>query len=363
MNQPKEPLIRMSKRDNMPFAKAVLIRAVAIFLSLIVCGFVIYLMTKMNPIAVYGSLISGAVGTTRRIWIMIRDAMVLLCIGLALAPAFKMRFWNTGAEGQVLMGGVATAACMIILGDTISAPALMLVMIVASLAAGAIWGLIPALFKARWNTNETLFTLMLNYVAIQVVCYCVVLWENPTGSNSVGVINAATQAGWLPKLFGQTYGWNVVIVVAMTILMYIYLNYSKHGYEIAVVGESENTARYAGVSVPKVIIRTMALSGAICGLAGFILVSGSGHTISTSTADGRGYTAIVVAWLAKFNPIYMMLIAFFLTFMDKGASQIATDYNLSEYASDMVTGIILFFILGSEFFINYQLKLRRKEQV
>lgn len=363
MNQPKEPLIRMSKRDNMPFAKAVLIRAVAIFLSLIVCGFVIYLMTKMNPIAVYGSLISGAVGTTRRIWIMIRDAMVLLCIGLALAPAFKMRFWNTGAEGQVLMGGVATAACMIILGDTISAPALMLVMIAASLAAGAIWGLIPALFKARWNTNETLFTLMLNYVAIQVVCYCVVLWENPTGSNSVGVINAATQAGWLPKLFGQTYGWNVVIVVAMTILMYIYLNYSKHGYEIAVVGESENTARYAGVSVPKVIIRTMALSGAICGLAGFILVSGSGHTISTSTADGRGYTAIVVAWLAKFNPIYMMLIAFFLTFMDKGASQIATDYNLSEYASDMVTGIILFFILGSEFFINYQLKLRRKEQV
>lgn len=362
MNQHKEPLFRMSKRDNMPFGKKVVVRAVAIILALIVCGFVIFLMTGMNPIDVYGSLISGAVGSARRSWIMVRDAMVLLCIALALAPAFKMRFWNIGAEGQVLVGGVATAACMITLGDTLPTPALMLVMIVSSLVAGAVWGVIPALFKARWNTNETLFTLMLNYVAIQVVCYCVVLWENPTGSNSVGIINSASQAGWLPKLFDQTYGWNVVIVMAVTVLMYIYLNYSKHGYEISVVGESENTARYAGVSVSKVVIRTMILSGALCGLAGFILVSGSGHTISTSTANGRGYTAIVVAWLAKFNPVYMTLIAFFLTFMEKGASQIATDYNLSEYASDMVTGIILFFILGSEFFINYQLKLRRKER-
>ena len=346
---------------QLPFARAVLIRAVAIVLSLLVCALVIFLLTGLDPVEVYATMIDGAVGTARRSWILIRDAMVLLCVSLALAPAFRMRFWNIGAEGQILVGGVATAACMILLGDVLPAPALMLVIIVTSVLAGAVWGLIPALFKARWNTNETLFTLMLNYVAIQIVSYCVVFWENPAGSNSVGVINPSTNAGWLPSLFGAQYGWNVVIVLVLTAVMYLYMSHSKQGYEIAVVGESENTARYAGISVSRVIIRTMAISGGIAGLAGFILVSGSGHTISTTIADGRGYTAIVVAWLARFNPVYMILISFFLTFMDRGAIQIATAYNLSEYASDMITGIILFFILGSEFFINYQLRLRKKE--
>ncbi len=361
MKRQKEPLFQMSRREELPFARAVLIRAVAIVLSLLVCALVIFLLTGLDPVEVYATMIDGAVGTARRSWILIRDAMVLLCVSLALAPAFRMRFWNIGAEGQILVGGVATAACMILLGDVLPAPALMLVIIVTSVLAGAVWGLIPALFKARWNTNETLFTLMLNYVAIQIVSYCVVFWENPAGSNSVGVINPSTNAGWLPSLFGAQYGWNVVIVLVLTAVMYLYMSHSKQGYEIAVVGESENTARYAGISVSRVIIRTMAISGGIAGLAGFILVSGSGHTISTTIADGRGYTAIVVAWLARFNPVYMILISFFLTFMDRGAIQIATAYNLSEYASDMITGIILFFILGSEFFINYQLRLRKKE--
>ena len=361
MRRQKEPLFQMSRREELSFLKAVFIRAVAVVLSLLVCALFIFLLTGLNPAEVYATMIDGAVGTSRRSWILVRDAMVLLCVSLALAPAFRMRFWNIGAEGQILVGGVATAACMIILGDALPAPALMLVIIVTSVLAGAIWGLIPALFKARWNTNETLFTLMLNYVAIQIVSYCVVFWENPAGSNSVGVINPSTNAGWLPSLFGAQYGWNVVIVLVLTAVMYLYMNHSKQGYEIAVVGESENTARYAGISVSRVIIRTMAISGGIAGLAGFILVSGSGHTISTTIADGRGYTAIVVAWLARFNPVYMILISFFLTFMERGAIQIATAYNLSEYASDMVTGIILFFILGSEFFINYQLRLRKKE--
>ncbi len=361
MKHQKEPLFQMSRREELPFLQAVLIRAVAIVLSLLVCALVIFLLTGLNPAEVYATMIDGAVGTNRRSWILIRDAMVLLCVSLALAPAFRMRFWNIGAEGQILVGGVATAACMILLGDVLPAPVLMLVIVVTSVLAGAIWGLIPALFKARWNTNETLFTLMLNYVAIQIVSYCVVFWENPAGSNSVGVINPSTNAGWLPSLFGAQYGWSVVIVLVLTAVMYLYMNHSKQGYEIAVVGESENTARYAGISVSRVIIRTMAISGGIAGLAGFILVSGSGHTISTSIADGRGYTAIVVAWLARFNPVYMILISFFLTFMERGAIQIATAYNLSEYASDMITGIILFFILGSEFFINYQLRLRKRE--
>ncbi|MGL5433985.1 MAG: ABC transporter permease [Lachnospiraceae bacterium] len=358
----KEPMFHISRRDELPFVKAAAIRLLAVLLSLIVCAFVIFALTKLNPVEVYKAIFSGAVGTSRRLWVTIRDALILLCVAIGLTPAFKMRFWNIGAEGQILMGGCVTAAVMIYLGGTLPAAVLLPVMFLASLAAGMIWGLIPAIFKAIWNTNETLFTLMLNYVAMQIVTFCIVFWENPAGSNTVGIINSKTKAGWLPSLFGQAYGWNLVIVMLLTVGMFIYLKYSKQGYEIAVVGESENTARYVGINVKKVILRTMAISGAICGLAGFILVSGSSHTISTSTASGRGFTAIIVAWLSKFNAFIMILVSFFLIFMQKGALQIASQFNLNENASDVITGIILFFILGSEFFINYRLSFRRSHK-
>ena len=144
--------------------------------------------------------------------------------------------------------------------------------------------------------------------------------------------------------------------------MFIYLRYSKHGFEISVVGESKQTAKYVGINVKKIIVRTMALSGALCGLAGFIAVAGASHTISISTAGGRGFTAIIVAWLAKFNAFIMILISALLVFLEKGAIQIASQYNLNDYASEMITGIILFFILGSEFFINYRLEFRGKKE-
>ncbi|MDR1766547.1 MAG: ABC transporter permease [Lachnospiraceae bacterium] len=361
----REPLIHLSKRDDVALPKAVLIRLAAVALSLVVCAGVIFLLTRLNPLDVYKGFIDGAIGTSRRTWVTVRDALVLLCVAIGLTPAFKMRFWNIGAEGQVLVGGLASAALMIYAGGRLPGPALLAAMFAASLLAGCIWGLIPAFFKAFWNTNETLFTLMLNYVAMQIVTFCIVFWENPAGSNTVGIINSAKnvpsyQAGYLPSLFGNAYGWNVVIVAALTVGMYIYLKYTKQGYEVAVVGESENTARYAGIHVRKVIMRTMAISGAICGLGGFIIVSGASHTISTSTAGGRGFTAIIVAWLAKFNAFTMVVISFFLVFMQKGAMQIATQFKLNENASDVITGIILFFILGSEFFINYKVRLRRK---
>ena len=289
-------------------------------------------------------------------WAM-RDLVTLLCIGIALAPAFKMHFWNIGAEGQVLVGGLATAMVMVKCGASLPTPVLFLVMFLTSVIAGGLWGFIPAVFKAYWNTNETLFTLMMNYVATQVITYCIIFWENPKGSNSVGTINSSTKGGWIPQLFGLDYGWNLVIVLALTVAMFIYLKYSKQGYEIAVVGESENT-RYAGINVKRVILRTMALSGAICGIAGFIIVGGASHTISTSTAGGRGFTAIIVSWLSKFNTFVMILVSFFLVFMQKGAGQIASQFNLNENASDIITGIILFFILGCEFFINYKVGFR-----
>ena len=361
-NESKQPFIRISRREDIVRTKAWAIRGSALLLALIVCGVIIYALVHLNPLQVYASMFDGAFGTAKRSWVTIRDSMILLCIGVGLAPSFKMRFWNIGAEGQVLVGGIATAAVMIGFGGRLPTWLMLIIMFFASALAGAVWGLIPALFKARFNTNETLFTLMMNYIAIQLTAWCVSLWEHPYGSNSVGIINQKTSSGWFPAIFGQQYTLNVIIVLALAVAAFIYMRFTKHGYEITVVGESENTARYAGINVRKVIVRTVAVSGGICGLAGFIEVAGASHTISTSTAGGQGFTAIIVAWLAKFNPFVMIMISFLLVFLDKGAGQIASQFNLNDYASQMIIGVILFFILGSEFFINYKLIFRSNTQ-
>ena len=244
---------------------------------------------------------------------------------------------------------------MICLRNVLPNWAIIVCMVVSSIAAGALWGFIPAFFKARWNTNETLFTLMMNYVAIQLVAYFSVVWESPKGSGNIGIINQNTMIGWLPQIGRYKYLLNVIIVALLTVGMYIYLNYSKHGYELSVVGESERTARYVGIKVEKVIIRTMLLSGAICGIAGMLLVGGTSHTLTSSIVDNRGFTAVMVAWLAKFNPIWMIFTSFLLVFLGRGAGEIATNFSLNQSFGDILTGIILFFIIGSEFFINYKI--------
>ena len=358
-NKKREPLLRVAKRDNLPLGKSIAIRLIAILISLVICGLFIFMVTRSNPVAVYRSLVAGAVGTSRRTWSTLRDTAILLLIALGITPAFKMRFWNIGAEGQILVGGIATAAVMRYCG-TWSPVLLFTTIILASLAAGAVWGLFPAVFKAFWGTNETLFTLMMNYIAIQLTSFFSIVWEAKAGSGTIGTINSDTKAGWIPTsflqgIFGKSnYSIIVLLVLTLTCLLYIYLTQTKQGFEISLVGQSVNTARYAGINVRMVTLRTMALSGAICGLTGFLLVSGSSHTISTSTAGGRGFTAIIVSWLAKFNPFIMILVSFFLSFMSNGAIQIASEFKLNESASEVIVGIILFFILGSEFFVNYR---------
>ena len=354
----KEPFVRLIKRDGATMRHKIIVRIVAILLALVVDAIFIYGVTGLNPLAVYGVMFEGTFATVTRFSWAMRDLVTLLCIGIALAPAFKMKFWNIGAEGQVLMGGLATALVMVYCGNTLPTPVLFLVMFLTSVAAGAVWGFVPAFFKAKWGTNETLFTLMMNYVATSIVaCFTNILRGQ---ASSLGKLNMGTQAGWFPQFLGQRYNINILIVVILTVVMFLYLKYSKQGYEISVVGESENTARYAGINVRMVRIRTMLISGAICGLAGFLIVAGRDQTISTNTAGGQGFTAIIVAWLAKFNTFYMALISFLLIFLSRGAAEIASAYSLNDYASDIITGVILFFILGSEFFINYKMIFRKK---
>ena len=243
---------------------------------------------------------------------------------------------------------------MMFLGDKLPLPLLLLIMIADSILAGIIWAVLPAIFKAYWNTNETLFTLMMNYVAIQLVSYFLKTFVK-TGS---GVLFPMPEYG-LPVLFNHQYLLNIIIVAVLTIVVYIYLKYTKQGYEISVVGESENTANYIGINVKKVVIRTLIVSGALCGIAGLLLVGGTNHTINTETAGGRGFTAIMVSWLAKFNPFSMIFTSFIIVFLQKGAQQVSTDFRLPQAISDIVTGIILFFIIGCEFFLNYKIVISK----
>lgn len=357
----KEPLVRITKRSDISKKQAWLIRALAILIALIVCGILTAVITKINPLEVYKSVVTGAFGSKRKAWITFQDLAILLLISLALTPAFRMRFWNIGGEGQVLIGGLASAACMICLGNKLPNALVILLMVVTSIGAGALWGLIPALFKAKWNTNETLSTLMMNYIATQLVAYFTIVWEVPKGSGKIGIINQNTSAGWLPQLFGQKYLLSIVVALAVTAALYFYLNYTKHGYEISVVGESVRTAKYVGMKVPKIIVRTMLLSGAICGMVGLLLVGGINHTVTTTIAGGQGFTAVMVSWLAKFNPITMIFTSFLIVFLERGASEISTAFGLNQSFADIITGIILFFIIGCEFFISYKLNFRTKE--
>ena len=354
----REPLIRLSKRSAIKPARAWAIRLIAVALALVVCGLAAFLLIdklKEQPGRIwefYAAFIKGPFSTSRKLWKFLKNVAILLSIALALTPAFRMRFWNTGAEGQTLMGVLGAIAVDFYLGGKVPEWLLLILMLLAALVCGGIWGVIPALFKARWGTNETLFTLMMNYVATYTVSFFLVIWV-ANGSSSLPKL----PNGALPTVYND-YLLIILIVLALTVALHIYLNYSKHGYEISVVGESVRTARYVGIDVGKVIVRTMLLSGMLCGLAGYLIAAGLDRTITTESVGGQGFTAIMVAWLAKFNPFGMILTSALIQVLNQGAAQISQDFNVSAAFPDVIVGIILFFIIGSEFFINYRIHLR-----
>ena len=353
----REPFVRIAKRSDISGSKALMIRVAAILLAICVGGLIV-LGLGHDPFAVYRDMVVGALGKPTALRETVKIAVPLLGCALAIAPAFKMKFWNIGAEGQLLVGGIAATYFALYWYDKLPKPALLLVMCLAAALAGAVWGLIPAVFKAKWGTNETLFTLMLNYIALGIEQY----FQNGPWKDTKGtgfpIITQFDQNAWLPKVFGVHAGWIVVLVFVA--LMFAYLKWSKQGYEIAVVGESQATARYAGMNVSKIVIRTMCISGAIAGVMGFLVVSGADHTLNANTAGGVGFTAITVAWLAQLNPLVMVAIALLLAVLTKGAGTLNTNFHIPASVADVLTGIILFFMLGCEFFINYRLIFRGK---
>jgi ABC-type uncharacterized transport system permease subunit len=357
MHEQKTPLIRLAKRDGMPTWQVWCIRAGS-FLAAILLGALIFAFLGHNPLDAYGTILTGSLGKKTAIRQTVKIAVPLLGAALAIAPCFKMRFWNIGAEGQITAGAVAASYFALFWYDKLPSPLLLAVMGAAGALAGGLWGLIPAFFKAKWNTNETLFTLMMNYIIIGIVKWLQGgPWEGRPGSQIIPMFD---EAAVLPRVFGVHCGWIIVLVI--TALMFFYMKYTKQGYEIAVIGESENTARYAGMNVGKIIMRTVFLSGAIGGVVGFIVCSGADTTLQSGVANGVGFTAITVAWLAQLNPFAMIGISGLLAVLEKGASTLQTQLAVPASVSDIITGIFLFCMLGCEFFINYRMILRERQK-
>jgi len=356
MKHNRIPRFHLERRAALPWYMGLAVRLLAIVFGFFVCAILTMVITGVSPGDFISTMIYGSFGTPRKIWITSQNLAVLLCISLAVTPAFLMKFWNEGADGQILMACIVSSACMIKLAGKIPNWMLIVLMFILSVLAGAFWAVIPAFFKAQFNTNETLFTLMLNYIATQIAAYFIVRWEVPKGSGQIGIINQSTEIGWFPHIFGNKYLLSLITAALMTVFVYSYIRYSKHGYELTVVGESVRTARYIGINVKKVIIRTMALSGALAGVVGFLLVSGINHTLTTTLTDGQGFTAVMVSWLAQFNPIAMIGTSFLIIFLDRGAIEISSAFQLNHSFSSILTGIILFVLIGSEFFVTYRIR-------
>lgn len=352
-NEIKTPLVRLARRDGMQTWKMWCIRLGAILLALVLGGLVV-LLVGVNPVTAYGTILSGSLGKTTAIRQTVKLAVPLLGCALAIAPCFKMRFWNIGAEGQITAGAIAATYFALFWAGKMPSLLLLVVMALAGAVAGGIWGLIPAFFKAKWNTNETLFTLMMNYIVIGVVRWLQGgPWEGRPGSQIIPQFDADA---CLPKVLGVHCGW--IIVLLLVVFIHVYMRYTKHGYEIAVIGDSVNTARYAGMNVGRIMMRTMFLSGAISGLVGFIVVSGANNTLYDGVANGVGFTSITVAWLSQLNAFAMIAISVMLAILTKGAETLQTRLSVPASISDIITGILLFCMLGCEFFINYRVIFR-----
>lgn len=359
-NKNGEPFIRVAKRGDLPKRKALLIRFLCLGVGIILCIILLALIGQKNPFPAVQILFQGSFQNKYKFRQSLEEMVLLLGVAVALAPAYQMRFWNVGAQGQILMGALGSAIVMIYGADLPSALVIFLSLI-AALVFGGLFGFIPAFFKAKWNTNETLFTLMMNYIAIQLVSFATINWKG--ANSSMSIINSKSHVGWLPTLGADVY-LPLIIVSVLCVAMWVFLRYTKRGYELRVIGESLNTARYAGIKVSRSIIQTMILSGALCGLIGFIYVTGIDHKVATDTSGGYGFTAIIVAWLGSFNPFMMAPYAILIVFLDRGAinlANVAYAPALNDYSCEILVFVLILSVMLSNFFVRYRLRFPKSK--
>ncbi len=348
------------QRGELGRRQTFLFRALAVLFALAM-GALFLAILGYQPLAVYGTMVKGALGSAGMQKETLKLTIPLALASLGVLLSFKMRFWNIGAEGQIIMGAVA-ASYFAYFQAGMPKWLLILLMALAAIIISGLWGLVPAWFKTRFGTNETLFTLMLNYIALYFVTF---LREGPWRDSSGGfaAMPRFPKSARLPELpfpfVGNLHiGW--VVMLVMVALLFVYLRYTKQGYELTVVGENVRTARYAGMPVSRIVLRTMFLSAGICGLAGMLQVSGSDRQLTDAIGGGRGFQAVSVVWLARLNPFGALGVAFLFSVMQKGFSMMQTEYRIPASMSDILQGILLFSVLGAEFFLQYRVT-RRKE--
>jgi len=350
-------MFRIAKRESIEKKWALSIRMLGILGALVATSIIILFMGH-NPFEVLFSMAKGGFASVIRIENTVIKAIPLAITAIGIAIAFRMKFWNIGGEGQIMLGAIA-ATYVALHYSYLSRPLLLVIMFVVAFIFGGLWALIPAFFKVKFGTNETLFTLMMNYIALKTVGYLqYTAWKDPKGMG-FPIIAKFEKSGYLPEVFDIHIGWIIAIVIA--IIIYIVIHHTKQGYEINVVGGSINTAKYAGMKVKKIILVSMLLSGGICGIAGMIQVAGVSHTLTVNTSGGVGFSAIIVAWLAKLKEGTIILVAILFAGMIQGGNYIQTAFQIPASVAQILQGIILLFVLGSEFFIQYKIFINNKE--
>jgi simple sugar transport system permease protein len=344
-------MFKMIKRNNVSSFESVAIRLFSIVLALLSTALFLSAMGH-NPIAVYQGMIDGAFGTEYRILETLKVALPIILASIGIMIAFKMKFWNIGGEGQILMG--ACFATYIALNFShLDKTVLLTFMFLAAFIGGGLWAFIPALLKQKYGTNETIVTLMLNYIAINFITYLQYgPWKDPN-AKGFPKIPRFEDTAVLPKLFNLHIGWVITLVVV--IIIAILMKHSKWGYYISVIGESQDTARYSGLNINKIVVFSIFISGGICGLVGFIQASAVEGTLTTGLSSGYGFTAIITTWLSALMPSIIIPISILFAALVKGAGFIQSAFGIPNAAAEVIQGLILFFVIGSEFFTKYKI--------
>lgn len=371
-----EPLFRVTKRNDLEKWKIALLYVGAILLALII-GAILLAFLKVNAFEFYFDVISiGLVGNAaplKTISNFINSFVPLLITSLGLSLAFKMKFWNIGGEGQFIIGAIVATSIGIGLGGKVNGFFLVILMCLMGGVSAGIYGLITAVFKVKFGTSETLLTLMFNYIALYILTFFVqnkfdwnILVKPESSRPSPEQIPLSARM-WSMNIGGLTINTTLIIGIVIVVLLFLYYKYTKQGYEISVVGDSHNTAKYAGMNVSRIILRTVFLSAFIVGLAGAFKITSSSYSLSEAITDDVGWTGIVVAWLAQLSPFGILLVTFLLSILQFGISQASASHNnLDANFADLLQGIILFAVLAVHFLINYRIvankdKLRAKK--
>lgn len=342
--------MRIVKAKKLSKKKKISLQIFAVLLALVLTGIFILFMGH-NPIKVYASMLDGSFGSGHRIKETIIKTIPLVIAGLGIGIAFKMKFWNIGGEGQMFMGGFGATFIALNFKDSPKFLVIIL-MIIVGMICGGLWALVAGILKSRFNTNETIITLMMNYIALKWIVYLQYeLWKDPASLGFPKIANFSDNAV-LPKVFGIHIGWIVALILVVAV--HVFLNYTKKGYEISVLGESENTAKYSGMSVKKIILLTTFISGALVGLAGVIQASAVTNTLNIQLTSNVGNTAIIISWLSGLNAIWTLLVSIAFAVLIQGASYIQTAFQIPQAAADIIQAMILFCVLGCQFFLQYK---------